>query len=160
MLRGHFRRLVLMFVLQLLLLSGCRKCEEYRYTVPEVTNDGWQTATLSSAYVAAEPIHELFNRIKDNTYKNIHAVLVVKNGKLVVEEYFPGPDSNGKYRVFQRDTLHETCSITKCVNSILIGILIDQRLIKTVDEKISTLLPPYSDVFADAKKDAIYLNHL
>jgi CubicO group peptidase (beta-lactamase class C family) len=160
MLRGHFRRLVLMFVLQLLLLSGCRKCEEYRYTVPEVTNDGWQTATLSSANVAAEPIHELFNRIKDNTYKNIHSVLVVKNGKLVVEEYFPGRDSNGKYRVYQRETLHETCSITKCVNSILIGLAINQHLIKGVDEKISTLLPAYSDVFGDEKKDAICLKHL
>src|SRR4051812_37237244 len=112
------------YVLALILLSGCGGVKEYRYNIPETANDGWATASLSSEGLAAEPIKELFDRINDNTYKNIHAVLVVKNGKLVVEEYFPGHDSNGKYRVYQRDTLHETCSITKCVNSILIGILI------------------------------------
>jgi hypothetical protein len=70
-------------------------------------------------------IKDLIERIYDNTYKNIHSVLVIRNGKLVVEEYFPGRDSNGKYREYQRDTLHETCSVTKSVNCILIGLAID-----------------------------------
>src|SRR3954470_8993030 len=157
---GDYYRSFSTYVLALVLLSGCRAAKEYRYNIPETTSDGWATASLSSEGLAAERIQELFDRINDNTYKNIHAVLVVKNGKLVVEEYFPGHDSNGKYRAYQRDTLHETCSIMKSVNSILIGIAIDQQLIKGVDEKILTLLPAYSDVFADGKKDAISLKHL
>lgn len=151
---------ILTCVLLLLVLVGCRGTKTYRYAVPEKTNDGWEVASLASQNIAGEPIKELIERVYDNSYKNIHSVLLVKNGKLVVEEYFPGRDSNGKYREFQRDTLHETCSITKSVNSILIGLAIDQHLIRRVDEKISALLPAYSDVFADRKKDEICLKHL
>ena len=79
----------------------------YQYTVPEKTNDGWETASLNSANLDADLIKELFERIGGNGYKNIHGVLLVKNGKLVVEKYFPGQDSLGQYRTFTRDTLQE-----------------------------------------------------
>jgi CubicO group peptidase (beta-lactamase class C family) len=131
----------------------------YRYIVPEKTNDGWETAALSSENLDTDLIKDLFERINDNTYKNIHSVLLVKNGKLVVEEYFPGQDSEGQFHAFQRDTLHELHSATKSVNSILIGIAIDQHLIRGVDEKISVFFPEYSDIFADGKKDTIELKH-
>jgi hypothetical protein len=67
--------------------------KNYQYTVPAKTNDGWETASLSSVNIDAGLIKELFERIGDNSYENIHSVLLVKNGKLVVEKYFPGQDS-------------------------------------------------------------------
>jgi CubicO group peptidase (beta-lactamase class C family) len=134
--------------------------ETYQYTVPEKTNDGWETASLNSVNLDANLIKELFERIGGNSYENIHGVLLVKNGKLVVEEYFPGQDSVGQYRMFTRDTLHEMLSATKSVNSILIGIAIDQHLIRNVDEKISTFFPEYSDIFTNKEKDAICLKDL
>src|SRR5205085_1756754 len=112
MLYRHSYCFALVWVLALLIFAGCRGSKKYEYTVPEKTGDGWETASLSSENLATEPVKELIERVYDNTYKNIHSVLIVKNEKLVVEEYFPGPDSNGKYRVYQRNTLHETCSIT------------------------------------------------
>jgi CubicO group peptidase (beta-lactamase class C family) len=105
-------------------------------------------------------IAALFERINDQSYKNIHSVLLVKNGKLVVEEYFPGRDSNGKERAFDRDMRHEMHSVAKSVNSILVGIAIDQHLVHGVDEKISELLPEYADVFADHRRDELRLKHL
>jgi CubicO group peptidase (beta-lactamase class C family) len=132
----------------------------HQYAVPEKTNDGWETASLNSVHLDAGLIKELFERIGDNSYKNIHSVLFVKNDKLVVEEYFPGQDSVGQYRTFTRDTLHEMLSATKSVNSILIGIAIDQHLIRSVDEKISTFFPEYSDIFTNKEKDAICLKNL
>ncbi|MGA2802418.1 MAG: serine hydrolase [Verrucomicrobiota bacterium] len=134
--------------------------KNYQYTVPEKTNDGWETASLNSVNLDADLIKELFDRIGDNSYKNIHSVLLAKNGKLVVEEYFPGRDSVGQYRMFTRDTLHEMLSATKSVNSISIGIAIDQHLIRGVDEKISTFFPEYSDIFTNKEKDAIRLKDL
>jgi CubicO group peptidase (beta-lactamase class C family) len=144
----------------LLVISGCRHVRDYHYVVPEKTDDGWETGSLSDVYLAEGPIRELLARINDHTYKNIHSVLLVKNGKLVVEEYFPGNDSSGKYRVFQRDTLHELHSTTKSINSILVGIAVDQHLITGVDQKISTVFPTYADVFAKSEKDAIRLKHV
>jgi len=132
----------------------------YQHIVPEKTNDGWETASLNSVNLDASLINELFERISDQNYKNIHSVLLVKNGKLVVEEYFSGQDSKGQYQTFTRDTLHEMHSATKSVNSILIGIAIDQHLIRGVDEKISGFFPEYSDIFTNKEKDAIRLKDL
>src|ERR1035441_1487732 len=115
--------------------AATNNIKSYQYTIPEKTNDGWETASLNSVNLDAGLIKELFERIGDNSYKNIHSVLLVKNDKLVVEEYFPGQDSNGQYQTFTRDTLHEMHSATKSVNSILIGIAIDQHLIRSVDER-------------------------
>jgi CubicO group peptidase (beta-lactamase class C family) len=129
-------------------------------TASEKTNDGWETADLAAALLDAKPIQDLLERIRNNTYKNIHGVLLVQNGKLVVEEYFPGQQEDGKQQAFTRDTLHEIHSATKSINSILIGIAIDQKLIRSVDEKISTFFPEYGDIFADGKRDAICLKHL
>src|SRR5438128_975444 len=59
-----------------------------QYMVPEATNDGWETAHVSAENIDAEVLKELFDRVLNETSKNIHSVLLVKNDKLVVEEYF------------------------------------------------------------------------
>src|SRR6478735_733225 len=127
MLNPHIDRFVLTYILPLLVLMGCRERKPYRYAIPEKTNDSWDFASLASEKIADEPIKELIERIYDDTYKNIHSVLVIRNGKLVLEEYFPGYNSDRKYRVYDRDAIHQLCSISKSVNSILIGIAIDQH---------------------------------
>jgi len=128
--------------------------------VSKKPNDGWEIADLATAHLNADLIKELLERIRNNTYKNIHSVLLVKNGKLVVEEYFSGQQEDGKHQTFTRDTPHEIHSATKSINSILIGIAIDQKLIRSVDEKISIFFPEYADIFVDGKRDAICLKHL
>jgi CubicO group peptidase (beta-lactamase class C family) len=64
---------------------------------------------------------------------------------LDVEEYFAGLDSTGQPQTFTRDTLHGLASVTKSVTDILVGIAIDQGLIRGVDEKFSTFFPEYSE---------------
>ena len=88
-----------------IVFSDCAKSEApvsntrpYQYIVPEKTNDGWETASLSSENLDANLIKDLFERINDNTYKNIYSVVIIKNGKLVVEEYFPRQDILGDQR--------------------------------------------------------------
>src|SRR5207247_748514 len=95
----------------LLVLSGCEKNRvpagtgaTYQYTVPEETTDGWETAHVSSESIDADLVKALFERISNKTYKNIHSVLLVKNGKLVVEQDFPGHDGERRAQAFTRDT--------------------------------------------------------
>jgi len=140
-----------------LVFVGCDQAEPYRYMAPTPADDGWETSSLGSENLAAEPIKELFDRINDKTYKNIHSVLVAKNGKLIVEEYFPGHDSSGKFWKYDRNTLHEIHSASKSVNSILIGIAIDQHLIGGVEEKAAKLFPAYTKILSENGKDAIRL---
>jgi hypothetical protein len=139
-----------------IVIFSCKRntVSAYRYTVPPRADDGWETASLATERMDVGLIAALFERINDQSYKNIHSLLLVKNGKLVVEEYFPGRDSNAKKRAFDGDVRHEMHSVAKSVNSILVGIAIDQHLIHGVDEKISELLPEYADVFADPRRDA------
>ena len=127
-----------------------------RDDAPVVAAD-WETATPASQNLDPDLLAALLARVRDDSYKNIHGILLVKNGKLVVEEYFPGRDSAGNPQSFGRDTLHETHSATKSVNGLLIGIAIDQGLIAGVDQEISTFFPEYADVFADKGKAAIRL---
>ena len=65
----------------LLVLAGCKDGKTYQYAVPEVTGDGWETAH-------ADVVNALFLRVLNHGDKNMHSVLIAKNGKLVVEEYF------------------------------------------------------------------------
>ena len=161
------RRCVLISVFAIINFHvGCMKSglannlRTYPYVVPERLNDGWEIAPMSKVGLDANLIQELFERIADNSYKNIHSVLLVRNGKLAVEKYFPGQDSKGQYHTFTRETLQEMHSATKSVNSILIGIAIDQHLIRGVDEKISIFFPEYSDIFTNREKGAIRLKDM
>ena len=139
-----------------------RSALAYDYMVPDKTTDGWETASLSAEQIDAGPIKEMFGRIDDNSYKNITSVVIVKNGRLVVEEYFPRQEVLGaqRSRELKRVSPQQLFSATKSITSILIGIAIERGLIRGVDEKISTILPEYADVFTNKQKAEIRLQDL
>jgi len=111
-----------------------RPQNEYVYKVPEKTDDGWETSSLREESVDPERINELIVGILNEKYKKIHSVLLVKNGKLILEEYFHG---------YNREKLHEIRSATKSIGSILTGIAIDHRFINDVNEKIYPYFKDY-----------------
>ena len=99
-------------------------------------------------------------------YKNIHSILIVKNGKLVLEEYFNGhrylysaDQCKGEFTEFGKDTLHNTHSVTKIFTSSIIGIAISKGFIKNVNEKVFTFFPKYSHLNND-RKAKITIKHL
>ena len=134
----------------------------YEYAIPETTKDGWETASLSDEKIEAGLIRDLFERIGDNTYRNISSVVIVKDGKLVIEEYFPREDAlgEGRNRALKRVSPQQLYSATKSVTSILVGIAIQQGLIRGLDEKVSSFFPEYAELFADKQKAGIRLKDL
>jgi CubicO group peptidase (beta-lactamase class C family) len=106
----------------------------YRYQVPAQTDDGWETASLASVGMAERPLVDLMDRLDETEGHNIHSLVIVKDGKLVFEEYFPGEKFNlAEYTGetgFDRDDTHNLCSVTKSFTSALIGIAVDQGLIQ------------------------------
>ncbi len=127
----------------------------YQYEIPPATEDGWGTAPASQANLDTALIADLFDRVIRHEYINIHSVLLVRHGVLVVEEYFPGPAGR-----FDRLTRHNQQSVTKSVTSILIGIALDQQLIGSVEERVATFFPEFADLFADSAKAGMRLKHL
>lgn len=124
---------------------------EYEYAVPEKIDDGWEISSLSKEGVDPENINVLIREILNKNLKDIHSVLLVKNGKLILEEYFYG---------YNRDTKHIMYSASKSVTSILVGIAVDQNMIPDVDQKVYEYFPEYKDTKWVNQKYDIRLKHV
>jgi len=147
-------------MLFLISCSATQTKPDYIYKVPQVTDDGWQTSHISAVNMDGEKVADLIREIlaKPEHY-NIHSVLIIKNGKLVLEEYFPGKDHEKGYRDFSPDDIHGLMSVTKSFTSTLIGIAIDKGMIKGTDEDLASLFPEYSEQLS-GQKSKIKLKHL
>ena len=139
----------------------------YQYTVPEQTNDGWLTASVTEVGMLEEPLVEMVRMIDTFQNHQIHNILIFKEGKLVFEEYFTAlqyddsPPSNGNSMMdYDREMLHYLASGSKSVTSVLFGIAIKQGFIDpNLDLKITEYFPHYSSILRGSKKD-ITVKHL
>lgn len=134
---------------------------KYEYRIPVETDDGWECANLENVNINKDKIFECVSRIWDGKYKDIHSLLIVKDKKLVLEEYFGaeskirGPFVN---QVF-RDRVQILASVTKSVNSALIGIAFEQGFLKDLEAPAFELFPEYDNIL-DNEKRKIQLKHL
>jgi CubicO group peptidase (beta-lactamase class C family) len=135
--------------------------EGYNYKMPEVTGDGWQCVDAAGAGLDMEKIDGLMRDIIDGDYGDIHSVLVVKDGKLAVEEYFN--DSGRLHSPFitelYRDRPHHQSSVAKSEISAIIGIALEQGYIRDLDVPIHEFFPEYAELF-DTGKRKITLRHV
>src|ERR1700685_3644059 len=130
--------------------------------VPVARDDGWPIASVKEDKLLNGPA---LCRVADRLVAsgaNVHAVLVARDGKLVFERYFKGPDEiNGRLVesvAFDADTLHNIKSVSKSVTSLALGIAIDRGLIRSVDEPIFSFFPELSDL-RTPEKERIQLVH-
>ncbi len=132
----------------------------YVYTVPSQTDDGWETASLTDVGMDETPIAQFMNEALNNLEHQINGILIVKDGKLVFEEYFPGyAFYQGPLTEFNLETKHNLASVTKSFTSALIGLAIDNGFIQNVNQKMFSFFPEYIDLNND-EKDKITLEHL
>lgn len=164
---SKFFQIFLSFLFFIFFLLGCEgnkelyaQTELQNYKIPPETEDGWETTNISNVALNAKLLLKMVARIKNKDYINIHSVLIVKDGKLVLEEYFPGKTMYGVSIDYNIDSLHELHSVTKSFTSALIGIAIGQKMIPGVDSKAVDLLPKYEDILRDNLKKGISLKHL
>lgn len=140
---------------------------DYKYTVPTQTDDGWKTASLTEVGLNVEPLEDMVNMLNNTEGHQIHNILIIKNSKLVFEEYFQAlsysisPPSNGTSIVtYNGDMIHYLASQSKSVTSILFGIAIQEGFIsENLDEKIVTYFPDYDEILTGEKRN-ITVKHL
>jgi CubicO group peptidase (beta-lactamase class C family) len=93
--------------------------------------DHWRTATPEAQGLSSAELAKAFDFIRAQQV-NIHSMLIVRNGFLLLEAYFhPYADKD----------LHNICSCTKSVSSTLVGIAIDKGKIRSVQESLGALFP-------------------
>jgi CubicO group peptidase (beta-lactamase class C family) len=125
----------------------------YQFTasMPQDLKDGLDVGSLQDAGLNVALIGKMVEQIANETHKNVDSVLLIKKGKLVLEEYF--------YQ-FDRDKLHQLRSATKSVVSALVGIALDKKLIASKEEKVVSFFPEYAIKNLSAEKRAITVEHL
>jgi hypothetical protein len=140
--------------------------EKYSYSQPVQLNDGILTGTLADGGLDNFFIQNLMNDLYDNVYSEIHSILVYKNNKLVLEEYFYGNNDTIQFEnnikvdktperiQWSRNKKHYIASVNKALTSTLIGIALDSKGVSAKD-KIVPYLPQYSSYFNDKKKASI-----
>jgi CubicO group peptidase (beta-lactamase class C family) len=94
-----------------------RPSEPYHYSPPPSLGDGWPISTLSAENidtVATERLVQSFIDMKmdEADAPEIHALLIARHGKLLLEEYFHG---------FSREKLHTLRSAGKSLTGTTIG---------------------------------------
>jgi CubicO group peptidase (beta-lactamase class C family) len=131
---------------------------EYTYQVPEQLNDGWETASLADVGMNPIRLIIMMNGLLNHENHYVHGILIIKDGKLVFEEYFSGYDRDNRYKEYDRNTLHFQASVSKSVTSALAGIAIDNGSIPGVNEKMFSFFPEYADL-NNEEKDKITIAH-
>jgi CubicO group peptidase (beta-lactamase class C family)/pimeloyl-ACP methyl ester carboxylesterase len=119
------------------------------YKKPDQLNDGIQTATLKEVGLNEKMIQKMVDSIVNGNYPGIHSVLILRNNKLVFEQYWPGYDVvRGKGFVgfvdHHRDSLHDQRSVSKSFVGAAIMIALGQGKIKSLDQKIFEFFPEYA----------------
>ncbi len=130
--------LVLLF-LTLLIVSGCKKeqifIDDNFWVEEDPALHGFDVKALDSVLQNAANL------------PNFYALLVIRNQKLVAEEYYKGKNAN--------DLFHLR-SITKNFTSALSGIAIQEGLLDSADMPIKKYFP----AFIHGDKEAITIRHL
>ena len=91
---------------------------------PIQSNSGW---TVSQEKINMDIIRNLNKKIAENRFKNITGIVVIKDGKLLLEEYFNGSG---------RDSLQDTRSVGKSFSSALTGIAIKDGYVKSENQNL------------------------
>ena len=89
-------------------------------------NDGWELSPNKLLLPKME------NDINNKKLGKTESVVIAKNGEIIYENYFSG---------FNAVTPHDMRSASKSISSAIVGVSIDNKLIKSTDQSIYEFLP-------------------
>ena len=166
--RSTMKKAILTILAFAFLHIGCSQdpLSQYTYLSPEQTEDGLVVGSLIDVNIDSSLVIKAVDRIRRGRYGEVHSMLIFKDHKLVLEEYFTGHRflweghrHRGELINWNRDTPHRIMSDTKSITSACIGIAIDQGFIKSVHQSIFDYLPEHRHL-RTAEKDEITIEHL
>ncbi len=115
---------------------------------PSIPDDGWKISTPEAQGVDSRKLLEMFQDIKAKGGSDLHSILIVRNGYLIAESYLAP---------YHRETLHNVKSASKSILSALVGIALEKKYLKSLDQKVAEFYPEYVN---DPQKKEITLRHL
>jgi CubicO group peptidase (beta-lactamase class C family) len=113
--------------------------------------EGWRTSTPEEQGMDSEKLAELMDYLLEQSGVEIHSLLIIRNGYIVIDAYF---------YPFAADTLHDLASATKSFTSSLIGITIDKGYIESVEQPVLDIFAERTVANVDADKRAMTVEDL
>lgn len=113
--------------------------QKYQYQVPAQIFDGWTVEDLATTAIDVTAVETLADNIQNQNsgYLYIQSLIIAQNGKLLVSEQFrQSTDMTDTWAGNTNPELHAIHSVTKSINSILMGIAIEQGYVIGVDAKV------------------------
>ena len=102
--------------------------------------------------VSGSKLKELDDEIRRGSFGDIHSVIIIRNDKLIFENYYSNYDKND---------LHSIGSSTQSVITAVLGSALHEDTTLSIDTKIVELLPDYTEFFENVpQKDQIEVRHL
>jgi CubicO group peptidase (beta-lactamase class C family) len=118
---------------------------------PVVATSEWPASTPEAQGIDSRLLLEVVRQIRDGRHGTIHSLLIVRNRRLVLEEYFSG---------WSAASAHTLQSVTKSVTSLAVGLAIDRGRLRLSDTPIS-LFRDYEPVAAlEPRKEALTVREL
>lgn len=150
------RNALYIFLFTVCFMLSCEKLSDpdpnYTYSIPDSAQSDFVVSSLEAEGMDEALITQLTNLMIREEYKRIDGLLILRNNKLIYENYFHG---------YSNDILHNMFSAGKSITSILVGIAIDKGFINSVNTPVTQLLPEYESFKnPDSRKDKITIEHL
>ncbi|MEJ2103700.1 MAG: serine hydrolase [Ignavibacteriaceae bacterium] len=123
----------------------------HRYKKPEQVDDGLQTESIYNYSTDSSSISNLMKEVIDQKYGRIKSLLILKNSKLIAEEYFYG---------YTRNDLQQIRSCTKSVTSILFGIALDHHKRADIRQPVFNFFPNYDSLKSEGREEITLKNIL
>ncbi len=142
---------LLPFLIFISVVSGCSSCCWNPDDVSFVPLAGvdWPVSTPEQQGLDSNQVAELYCRAAG--LDTIQSLLVIKNGYLVAEKYFHDGDRDRKERLQ---------SVTKSINSAIVGIAIEEGYIDSVDQYMLDFYPEIAGSISDPRKKQITVRQM
>lgn len=123
---------------------------KYAYRIPETHQDQLQAASVFSFVTDTTALYDLIEKIIRQKYGRLESLLILKDKKLVLEEYFYG---------FDRTQLHRINSCTKSITSLLLGIALDRHNALDAGRPVFEFFPEFDSIVTE-EQGYITLKHV
>jgi len=135
----------------LVMLAGCGPSPEELAAVDytPTSADVWQVSTPAEQGLDPELVAKLYYNASQ--LETVYSLLVFKNDYLIAEDYF-----NNGYASKQVN-IH---SVTKSINSALVGIALEQGCLTSLDQKMMEFFPEFANRITDPRKNQITIQQM
>lgn len=123
---------------------------------PAAVDDGWTRATPAEVGLDGARLCGLDKLLEQWPQRNIHAVVVARRGKLVMERYFTGADERWGTQLgdvkHAPDVMHDLRSISKSVVALTVGIALGDGNFPALDSPVFDAFPEFATLATPEKR--------